>query len=123
MTIEERSELEKGAKKLIGALVGAPAEGVTEETWYKEGLGLAVGWVLDDIFGIGDDPYDLQTERVNHQRILSWPAPQMVTRPDDPKVIDAWNVKCTLTGIDDGGDLGVYEFYFLLVPAEAPPPV
>ena len=30
--------------KVIGALVGAPAESVTKETWFKDGLGHAVGF-------------------------------------------------------------------------------
>jgi hypothetical protein len=119
---EIAAKVEESARALVGALVGTSAEAITEQTWFKGGVKWGVGYILDDVFGIGDDPYDLEAEPIPHQVISQWPAPQTLRRPDDVKTIDAWNVKCEVAGIDDAGDTGLYVFYFLIKPTWAPSP-
>lgn len=102
--------------KALGALTGAPAEQVTEETWFRDGLATAVGVVLGDVFGAGDDPYAAQSLVINWTEIGKWgPPPQLPrTRSDDPKTIPHWTHRIKVTGHDDGGDYGDYDFYFNL---------
>lgn len=108
------------SSKIASTFSGASAEAVTKETWYKEGVGKVFGLILDDIFGIGDDPYDEQAKLIqwNDMRII--PASMSVTHSSDPKIIPQQNFKLTLTGVDDAGDLGVYNLYFLLRPTDFP---
>ena len=97
----------------VGALTGVPAEQVTSETWFRDGLAEAVGFVLDDIFGAGDDPYPGQSLRVPWDEIGEWGPPRQPprTRSDDPKQIPRWTQRIKVTGRDDAGDTGDYDFY------------
>ncbi len=104
---------EKGGQ-LLGALTGIPAESVTDETWFRDGLAEALGFVMGDIFGMGDDPYAGQYLPVPWDEIGEWgPRRQPArTRNDDPKQIPRWTHRVKVTGRDDGGDYGDYDFYF-----------
>ena len=79
--------------------------------------------MLDDVFGIGDDPYNMQTKRLPWEELLGIAGgSSTVRRNDDAKTIEKQNVQVVLEQEDDGGDLGRYTFYFLLVEAEPDPP-
>jgi len=120
---EIAAKIAEAAGALIGGLTGVPAESVQNNTWFQEGIGKAVGLVLDDVMGIGDDPYNMQTKRLDWSELRGIAAgSSTVRRDDDAKTIDKQNVKVTLEQEDDGGDLGRYTFYFLLVEAEPDPP-
>lgn len=104
----------KAAGDVVSALSGIPAEAATQDTWFRDGIAKPIGWILGDMFGMGDDPYDGQMLRVALEDLGdAGPAPQPPrTRPDDPKSIPHWTHRITLTGYDDGGDYGQYEAYF-----------
>ena len=117
------AKIAEAAGALIGGLTGVPAESVQNNTWFQDGLGKVVGLVLDDVFGIGDDPYNMQTKSLDWTELLGIAAgSSAVSRNDDAKTIDKQNVKVVLEQEDDGGDLGRYSFYFLLREAEPDPP-
>jgi hypothetical protein len=99
----------------IGALTGVPAEAVQDETWYMDGIGAAVGLVLDGVLGIGDDPYPASYIPISWQELAAWPAPQSYTRPGEPLRIEKYTPGLVVktSGIDDAGDNGQYFFYFL----------
>lgn len=100
--------------QLLGALTGVPAEAAADNTWFKDGLGEVLGVVMGGIFGMGDDPYPGQSLRVPWEEIGQWGPPRQMprTRGDDPKTIKDWTHRVKVTGRDDGGDLGDYDFYF-----------
>lgn len=104
------------AATALGALVGIPAEAVAEETWFEDGIASGLGLVMDGIFGMGDDPYDSQVMSIRWEELGDWgPTVQPpYKRADDPKIISPWTHKLTVTGHDDGGDLGSYSFYFFV---------
>lgn len=100
--------------RLLGGLTGIPAESVTEETWFCDGLGEVLGFVMGDVFGMSDDPYPGQSLRVPWTEIGEWGPPRQPprSRSDDPKRIPLWTHRVKVTGRDDGGDYGDYDFYF-----------
>jgi hypothetical protein len=101
------------ARQAIGALTGIPAESVTDSESFKESLITGLKFLLGDIFGIGDDPYNSESI------FLPWPGlrdgafPDQppVRRDDDNKEIKDWTHRVVLTGTDDGGDQGKYAIY------------
>ncbi|MBY3151448.1 hypothetical protein HFO56_03470 [Rhizobium laguerreae] len=104
-------QIVKGGEALIGGLTGVPAEGITNETWYKEGIGKVVGVLLDDVFGIGDDPYLPAQKLVLWEQIYGFEDPQSYQRPGEPPVLQYHEI-LDVTGIDDAKDRGHYRFFF-----------
>jgi hypothetical protein len=103
--------------RLLGGMTGLPAESIANQTWYMQGIGTIAGFVLDDILGIGDDPYPFVPLVLHHDEVAAFPPPVSVTRPDDANVIERTTHSIVLEGIDDGGDRGLYKCYFLVRPA------
>ncbi|AZO63040.1 hypothetical protein EJ078_30290 [Mesorhizobium sp. M1A.F.Ca.IN.022.06.1.1] len=116
---EVAQKIVQGGAALLGGLVGAPADAIADQTWYQEGIGLAVGLVLDGIFGIGDDPYTPQSIFVPWQEIAEFRPPQSYQRPGNPQII-TYSKFVDLTGTDDGGDFGHYRFYYMFEHMNAP---
>ena len=112
MSQEVAQKITQGGAALLGGLVGAPADAIANQTWYQEGIGLAVGLVLDGVFGIGDDPYTPQSIFVPWQEIAEFRPPQSYQRPGNPQII-TYSKFVDLTGTDDGGDFGHYRFYYM----------
>lgn len=104
---------QKGGQ-LLGALTGLPAESVTEETWFRDTLAFAFGFVMGDVFGMGDDPYPGQSLRIPWDQVGDFGPPRQParTRPDDPKQIPRWTHRLTLSARDDAGDFGHYDLFF-----------
>jgi hypothetical protein len=123
--VEEISaEIASKIAELTGAAaagaVGLPAEAVTDQTWYEQGLGLALGWLLDGVFGIGDDPYPPAAKLVLWQDLKNRPEPMSYARPGESTTISAYHEVLTLSGVDDGGDRGEYRVFFLFEHANNP---
>jgi hypothetical protein len=99
----------------IGALTGAPAESVADSESFKEGLVTGVKFLFGDILGVGDDPFNpdslgLRWEDLQPSSLL--PIQPPLQRNDDPRTITGWTHSITLSGRDDGNDLGQYALYF-----------
>ncbi|WP_067722819.1 hypothetical protein [Nocardia yamanashiensis] len=110
----------KASAALLSGLTGVPADAVANQTWYKEGIGKIAGFVLDDVFGIGDDPYLPVAKFVPWQTLAEFAPPRSYQRPGEPQVITAFSDFIDASGVDDGGDRGQYRFYFLFEHANFP---
>lgn len=104
----------EGGSALLSGLSGVPAESVANSSWFNDGLGQVIGFVLSDIIGAGDDPYSAQSLRIPWESLGEWGPPRQPARarPDDGKRIDQWTHTVKVTGVDDGGDLGDYNLFF-----------
>jgi hypothetical protein len=73
---------------------------------------------VSDLIGAGDDPYNPTSVALDMGAMTDPNRPRrLATRPDDPKRVsytplNAVNEFITVTGRDDGGDVGEYRFYF-----------
>lgn len=106
-------KLREAASAAAGALVGAGAESVTasqDETFYEASL-----WVVGEVLGMGDDAYPVEGKFVSAGEQMSGFGPPMqptYLRGDDPRPVDRWTHDIIVQGVDDGGDLGRYRFFF-----------
>ncbi|MFZ0548837.1 MAG: hypothetical protein WAM60_25530 [Candidatus Promineifilaceae bacterium] len=102
------------AGQALGALTGAPAEAVSDSESFKENIATGLAWVFGNILGMGDDAYNAESFSLFWGDLASGsPTLQSpVRRDDDPRSIDQWTHKLTLSGTDDGGDRGQYALYF-----------
>ncbi len=99
----------------IGELTGAPAESVADSESFKEGLVAGVKFLFGNILGVGDDPFhpeSLGLRWENLQPNSPRPIQPPLQRDDDPRTITGWTHRITLSGRDDGNDLGQYALYF-----------
>jgi hypothetical protein len=113
ISAEITAKIAQAGAAVIGAMTGVAADAVTSQTWYMAGIGAVVGLVLDDVFGIGDDPYPPTAQPITWQELAEWRPALSYTRPGDPKTINAYNITRDVSGIDDAGDQGWYRFYYL----------
>lgn len=100
---------------VIGELTGAPAESVADSESFKEGLVAGVKFLFGNILGVGDDPFNpesLGLRWANLQPNSPRPIQPPLQRDDDPRTITGWTHRITLSGRDDGNDLGQYALYF-----------
>jgi hypothetical protein len=102
------------AAQAIGALTGVPAESVTDSESFKEGFTTGLKFLLGDIFGIGDDPYNPESIFLPWEDLKAgaFPIQPPVRRDDDSHEIKEWTHRIEVRGTDDGGDQGIYALYF-----------
>ncbi|MFO1089621.1 MAG: hypothetical protein U1E46_08575 [Hyphomicrobiales bacterium] len=101
------------AASALGAAVGAPAEAVAESESFKEDIATGLAWVFGSVLGMGDDPYNAESVYIRWDDIKEhrFPVQPAVVRNDDPRTIKDWTHRLTLTGVDDGGDIGQYAVF------------
>jgi hypothetical protein len=101
------------AAAAIGSAFGVPSEALASDSniWL---LDIALDPIMDKI-GAGDDAYNPQTLQIPAEDIKAVRDGKFVrktlTRNDDPQVV-TYTHSQVLSGRDDGGDTGVYCFYF-----------
>ncbi|MFF0284082.1 hypothetical protein ACFYSW_27620, partial [Rhodococcus aetherivorans] len=117
---EVADKISEAGAALLGGLTGVPADAVTDQTWYKSGIATAAKLVLDNVFGIGDDPYLPVSKFVPWQTLAEFKPPRSYQRPGEPQIISAFSDFLDASGVDDGGDRGQYRFYFLYEHANPP---
>jgi hypothetical protein len=102
------------ASSAVGALTGLPAESVADSESFKENMATSLGWVLGNVLGMGDDPYNAESFNLywGDLKSISPMLQPAVHRNDDPRTIDTWTHSLILSGVDDGGDRGQYALYF-----------
>jgi hypothetical protein len=104
-----------GFAKAIGTAVhgatGQSAEDVIDLERVKKAIHDFVQGALDNVLGLGDDPYEVQNATVSWEEINASPSVHVLNRDDDPKAMP-WTHCLVLTGRDDGGDVGQYGLYF-----------
>lgn len=107
-------KIHETAANIFGTLTGLPAEAVSDQTWFKDTLAAALGFVMGDLLGMGDDPYPGQVLKVGWHEMGEFGPPRQLPRirTDDPMPIPNWTHAVKLAGTDDGGDYGEYHLFF-----------
>ncbi|MFJ5774453.1 peptidoglycan-binding protein, partial [Streptomyces sp. NPDC093094] len=86
--------------------------------------GLLVDFIADELLGMGPDAYQPSAIALPLDRLLSADSRRRtLQRADDPRTLQ-FTDEIVLTGVDDGGDKGVYAIYLDIQPsAPSPAPV
>lgn len=106
-------KMREAAAAAVGALVGAGAESVAasqEETFYEAAL-----WIVGSVLGMGDDAYPVEGKFISAGDQMSGfgpPLQPVYRRGDDTRPVERWTHDIIAQGVDDGGDLGRYRFFF-----------
>lgn len=106
-------KMQQAAAAAAGALLGAGAESVAasqNETFYEAAL-----WIVGDVLGMGDDAYPVEGRYISAGELLAGSGPPLQApykRGDDPRTVEKWTHDIYVQGVDDGGDLGRYRFFF-----------
>lgn len=121
-------EMVKAASSL-GAAVGVPAEATASSQGFLDKITMGLVDVISDWVGAEDDPYNPTAQRIVGKDILTAygqvkgyfpekPNPfflRQMTRKDSPGIELDYNIPpVVVTGVDAGGDLGRYAFYYLV---------
>lgn len=107
------AKLSQAAAALVGGLVGAGAESVAssqDETFYEASL-----WVVGNVLGMGDDAYPVEGKYISAGELMGGSGPRLqgtYQRKDDPRPVERWTHDIVARGVDDGGDIGSYRFFF-----------
>lgn len=127
---KKAAEYLANAAKAGAVALGIPAEAAGADQGLINDISIGLVNVLSDWLGEDDDQYTVQTLRIPGKDILAAllikqgklsgvPNPfneQTLTRDDDPRRLSYNTAPVIVTGTDDGGDLGVYAFYFRVEP-------
>lgn len=122
--------LSKAAEAGLGS-VGVPSEAIAANQGWLGAITIGLVNILSGWLGADDDPYNprgfriaakdiLIALRLKNGKLKDIPYPfteQAATRDDTPGVTLRYNLEpVVVSGVDQGGDLGVYAMYFKVEP-------
>lgn len=100
------------AARGLGAMAGVPAEAAAADQGFINDLSLGLVNAISSALGADDDPYVPQTETLRWTDIVGRRFQRRTLRRDDDPRTAEYTHHIIVSGTDQGGDRGVYAFYF-----------